>query len=123
VVPGTGLHIVYTEEHEFPERYTVRKGGLGFRVARNYPDAAPEDNFFITPSTIQLAAPDPQRNSTSIHRASASQGLLPRSVFDGGEVLIFSWHLWDRFGWRPRTHTLVDHYTHCTRRLEQPEHD
>lgn len=120
-VPGTQLYVVYTEEHELPERYTVRRGALGFRVPATYPDASPEDNFFITPETIKLVSPDALRQSTELNRASPSPGVVPPSVLGGATVLVFSWHIWDRSAWRPRTHTLVDHYTHCLRRFEQPE--
>ena len=86
-----------------------------------YADASPEDAFFITPATITLVTPDPVRNSVELNRASSTPGFVPPSVFEGGPVLVFSWHLWDRSPWRPRTHTLIDHYTHCLRRFEQPE--
>jgi len=122
VVPGTQLYVVYTEAHDLPERYTLRQGALGFRAPGMYPDASPEDSFFIAPSTIKLVTPNPERNSTDLNRASATPGFLPSSILAGASVLVFSWHIWDRFSWRPRTHTLVDHYTHCVRRFEQPEH-
>lgn len=122
VVSGTQLYVVYTESHAFPDRYTIRKGALGFRVPSNYRDASPEDTFFVAPPTIKLVVPDPVRSSVDLNRASPTDGFLPPSVLGGGRVLVFSWHLWDRSPWRPRTHTLLDHYTHCLRRFEQPEH-
>lgn len=121
-LPNTNLYVVYTENHPFPERYTVRQGGLGFRVPGNLPDAQPEDNFFITPPTIKLAVANPERNSIDINRASPTDGIIPSSILGGGQVLVFSWHIWDRVPWRPRTNTLIDHYTHCLRRFEAPEH-
>lgn len=124
VVPGTQLYLVYTEAHDLPERYTVRQGGLGFRVPRNFPDAGPEDSFFITPVTIRLVVADPVRNATVLNRASETAAFLPPSILGGGPVLVFSWHLWDKpqTPWRPRTHTLMDHYTGCLRRFDHAEH-
>ncbi len=124
VVPGTQLYVVYTESHDFPDRYDVRVGGLGFRVPANLPDASPEDCFFIAPTTIKLSAPDPVRNSVDLNRAAVQPNYVPKDVLGGGPVLVFSWHLWDKPNtpWRPRTHTLVDHYAGCLMRFEQPEH-
>jgi hypothetical protein len=123
VVPGTNLFVVHTEDHPFRREYTVTSGVLGFRVPSNFPDAAPEDSFFITPITIRLVKPDASRNSIDLNRASRADNLVLRSALDAAPVLLFSWHLWDRAPWNRRVHTLVDHYNHCIRRFEHPEHD
>jgi hypothetical protein len=123
VVPGTNLFVVHTADHPFRPEYTVTKGVLGFRVPSNLPDAAPEDSFFIMPITIKLASPDPTRNSIDLNRASRADNFVLKSDLGAVPVLLFSWHLWDRAPWNRRIHTLVDHYNHCIRRFEQPEHD
>jgi len=123
VVPGTNLFVVHTADHPFSQEYTVTSGPLGFRVPSNFPDAAPEDSFFITPVVIKLVKPDPVRNSIYLNRASRADNLVLKSDLGAAPVLLFSWHLWDRAPWNRRIHTLVDHYNHCILRFEQPEHD
>jgi hypothetical protein len=123
VVPGTNLFVVHTVDHPFRPEYTVTSGVLGFRVPANFPDAAPEDSFFIMPITVKLVKSDAARNSIDLNRASRADNLVLRSALDAAPVLLLSWHLWDRAPWNRRIHTLVDHYNHCTRRFEQPEHD
>lgn len=123
-VDGTQLYVVYAADHPFPDRYTVVSGMLGFRVSSNLPDACPEDSFFLSPDTVKLKQPDPVRNSTDIHRASSTQGFLKGTELGDARVLVFSWHVWNRPGaWNRKKHTLMDHYTHCLRRFEEPEHD
>src|SRR5438046_2050972 len=56
-VDGTKMYVVYTNEHPFRETYSVEQGVFGFRVPDNYPDACPEDSFFIQPHDIKLKAP------------------------------------------------------------------
>jgi hypothetical protein len=123
VVPGTNLFVIHTVDHPFRPEYTDTSGTLGFRVPANFPDAAPEDSFFIMPITVKLVKPDAARNSIDLNRASRADNLVLRSALDAAPVLLFSWHLWDRAPWNRRIHTLVDHYNHCIRRFEQPEHD
>lgn len=123
VVSGTNLFVVHTAEHPFRSDYTVPGGVFGFRVPANFPDAAPEDSFFILPTTVKLVRPDPVRNVIDLNRASIADGLVVGSALGRVPVLMFSWHLWDRVPWNRRIHTLVDHYNHCIRRFEQPEHD
>lgn len=123
VVPGTSLFVVHTVDHPFRPEYTIRSGVLGFRVPSNFPDAAPEDSFFITPITVKLVSLDPMRNSADLHRASRADSFVLGSTLGAVPVLLFSWHLWDRAPWNRRTHTLFDHYNHCIRRFEQPERD
>ena len=123
VVPGTNLFVVHTVDHTFRPEYNVTKGVLGFRVPSNFPDAAPEDSFFILPDTVKLVIPDPTRKSIDLNRASRADNFVLQSELGAAPVLLFSWHLWDRALWNRRIHTLVDHYNHCIRRFEQPEHD
>jgi len=122
-VEGTELYVVYAEAHPLPERYTVALGVLGFRVPRNIPDACPEDCFFIQPHDVKLKEADPVRNSKDINRASSNQDFLRGTKLGGTPALVFSWHLWDRRPWDRNRHTLIDHYDHCIRRFDQPEHD
>lgn len=124
VAAGTELHIVYARKHPLPPRFNQSEAILGFRVPRNYPDAAPEDLFFlITPQPLRLAVADPVRNSNDVHRVSLNADVLKGTPLEGSQALVFSWHLWDRSPWNRRKHTLVDHYTHSIRRFEQAEHD
>jgi hypothetical protein len=119
-IAGTEMFVVFTKDHPFPERYTVRSGLLGYRVPANFPTASPEDSFFIQPIEIRLAAPDPVRNSTELNRASASPDLC-KGVIDG-PVLVFSWHIWNAMKWERRQHKLSDHYHNALKRFEAPEH-
>jgi hypothetical protein len=124
MVSGTEMYVVYAEDHPLPDRYNQAVGTLGFRVPRNLPDGQPEDSFFvITQMPLKLATADPTRNSTDVHRASVTTEFFKGTSLDGRPALVFSWHLWDRFPWNRGKHTLVDHYTHCVRRFDQPEHD
>ncbi len=122
-VEGTTLYVVYAENHAFPDAYTVSAGTLGFRVPDTFPDACPEDCFFIQPHSVKLKQPDSIRTSIDINRASATPDFLKGTSFTDRTVLIFSWHLWDRRKWDRNKHTLVDHYNHCIRRFDMPEHD
>lgn len=122
-VPGTSLFVVHTSAHEYRQEYTITSGGFGFRVPFNFPDAAPEDCFFITAVGVKLKVPDPVRKSSDLRRVGLSEGFVAGSVLGNVQVLIFSWHLWNKVPWERRKHTLFDHYTHCIRRFEQPEHD
>lgn len=133
-VQGTNLHVVYTLDFPLPDRYvdtgsTAPPAGspkclFGFRVPANYPDAGPEDSFFLAPVTLRLREPDPKRQSSDIHRAGVGSGILRGTLPEDPNVLVFSWHLWgDRKPWSRRANNLVDHYTHCLRRFEAPEHD
>lgn len=123
LVPSTSLFVVHTTDHPYRPEYTVPSGVLGFRIPSNFPDAGPEDSFFIAPATTKLRAPDPIRNSIDVNRAGAVAGFVAGSALGDIQVLVFSWHLWDKRAWSRRTNTLVDHYTHSIRRFEQPEHD
>lgn len=122
-VVGTTLYVVYASDHHFRPLYTVTSGVLGFRVPENYPDACPEDSFFIQPTDIKLNAADPVRNSIDINRAGVAPDFLSGSGLSPSSALVFSWHLWNRRPWNRNLHSLVDHYTHCVRRFESPEHD
>ncbi len=123
-IEGTaGMYGVYADGHPLPDRYTRTKGLLGFRIPSNLPDAQPEDCFFIAPDDILLVEADPKRNSHELHRAGRSPGFMKGSALGEMSVLVFSWHLWDRRPWDRNKHTLIDHYHHCLRRFEQPEHD
>lgn len=123
-VTGTRLYVVFARNHRFTDRYTREKGVLGFRVPDNYPDAQPEDSFFILPADIKLKVADPVRNSCDLHRAGASgPEYLGGTGLAGESALVFSWHLWDRSPWNRNKHSLIDHYHHSLRRFEQPEHD
>lgn len=121
-VEGTALWVAYARDHPFGSRYTAATGILGFRIPQNFPDACPEDSFFIQPADIKLSEPDPIRRSVDVHRAGANSDFL-RGTGLAGNVLVFSWHLWNRVAWDRRKHTLMDHYTHCLRRFDAPEHD
>ena len=120
-VPGTSLFVVHTPDHGFRPEYTVTRGVFGFRAPFNFPDAAPEDSFFIIPADTKLVRPDPVRNTVDLNRASRAENFVTGSILGNAAVLLFSWHLWDRVPWNRRTHTLVDHYAHCIRRFEQVE--
>lgn len=122
-VEGTDLYVVYAEGYPFPARYTLASGIFGFRVPRNFPNACPEDSFFIQPHDVKLKDLEPTRNSIEIHRASPSPDLLKGTELGGAPALVFSWHIWNRGIWNRSKHTLVDHYTHCLRRFDEPEHD
>lgn len=122
-VPGTSLFVVHTSDHEFRQEYTATSGVLGFRVPNNLPDAGPEDSFFILPIDIKLRTPDPVRNSIDVNRAGRADNFVVGSALGQQPVLLFSWHIWNKSAWNRRTHTLLDHYAHCVRRFEQPEHD
>lgn len=123
-VDGTKMYVVYASEHPFRELYTAGHGVFGFRVPDNYPDACPEDSFFIQPHDVKLKTPDTTRNSIDANRTGAA-GLeyLKGTELRDKQALVFSWHLWNRVTWDRNKHTLIDHYTHCIRRFEQPEHD
>ena len=120
-VPGTSLFVVHTDDHAFRPEYTVLRGILGFRAPSNFPDAAPEDSFFIAPAEVKLVRPDAVRNNIDLNRAGRTENFVSGSALGNIPVLVFSWHLWDRVAWNRRTHTLVDHYAHCVRRFEHPE--
>lgn len=122
-VTGTDLYVVYTNTHPFSQAYDEQSGLLGFRVSSNFPDACPEDAFFIRPATVQLQAPDPVRNSSGLNRASPTDNVTTGTELGNGQVLFFSWHLWNTMKWNRKSNTLFDHYTHSIRRFEQPEHD
>ncbi len=122
-VPGTNLFVAHTDNHEYRPEYTITSGPLGFSVPFNFPDAAPEDSFFITAVNAKLKIADPLRNSTDLNRAGRSDGYVTGSLLGNVSVLIFSWHLWNTVPWDRRKHTLFDHYTHCIRRFDVPEHD
>lgn len=123
VVTGTELHVVYATEHPLPDRYTAESATFGFRVPRNFPDAGPEDSFFLEGTGLTLKVADPKRNSTDIHRASGTVEILRGTELDGRTALVFSWHVWEKSAWNRRKHTLIDHYNHCIRRFEEAEHD
>jgi hypothetical protein len=120
-VPGTSLYVVHTNTHDFRSEYTVAEGVLGFRVPSNFPDAGPEDNFFIAPAETRLRVPDLVRNSAELNRAGRADGYVAGSALGGMAVLVFSWHLWNNVPWNRHRHTLMDHYTHCIRRFEMAE--
>lgn len=122
-VPGTSLFVVHTDHHEFRPEYTITSGGLGFRVPFNFPDAGPEDNFFITAVDTKLRLADPVRNSIDLNRAGRTDGYVTGSILGNVPVLVFSWHLWNTMPWNRRNHCLFDHYTHSIRRFEMVEHD
>ena len=120
-VPGTGLYVVHAA-HEFPKHYTVEVGQLGFRVPSNFPDAGPEDCFFISPAKVKLREANKNRGTSDIHRAGENPGYA--GPIPGLEsVLVFSWHLWNKTAWNRRKNRLSDHYFHCLRRFEQAEND
>lgn len=121
-VTGTTLYVVYSREYSLPEKYTSSSATFGFRVPENFPDAGPEDSFFLQPDTIALKENDPVTQHRRINRASPTPGFLAGTEIDG-TALVFSWHLWEKNPWSRSKNTLVDHYTHCVRRFEQPEHD
>lgn len=120
-VPGTSLFVVHTPRHDFRPEYTVTSGVLGFRVPSNFPDASPEDSFFILPAETKLSKADPLRNSADLNRAARVDGLIAGSILGNVSALLFSWHIWNTVPWNRRTHTLFDHYAHCLRRFEVPE--
>jgi hypothetical protein len=122
-VEGTSLYVVYTENHPYPDKYSVSQGTFGFRVPHNFPDACPEDAFFIRPHDIALKVADPVRGNTKLNRAEASTGIVKGTELGTDPVLVFSWHLWNKGIWNRNKHTLIDHYTHCLRRFDEPEHD
>ena len=120
-VPGTNLYVVHTNDHEFRPDYTVGQGVLGFRVPSNFPDAGPEDSFFIAPAEIKLRVPEPARNSIELNRVGRVDGYAAGSTLGNTPVLVFSWHLWNTVPWNRHKHTLMDHYSHCIRRFEMAE--
>lgn len=122
-VPGTQLFVVHTQEHEYRPEYTLPSGGLGFRVPFNFPDAAPEDSFFITAIDTKLKVPDPVRKSADLNRVGRADAHVNGSNLGIIPVLVFSWHLWNTVPWDRRKHSLFDHYAHCIRRFEVAEHD
>ena len=122
VVEGTQLYVVYAPDHPFPEHYTVASGTLGFRVPQNFPDASPEDCFFLLPNDVKLKVADLVTGNVNINRAGEDPNFLKGTELGGKVALVFSWHLWDRRPWNRRKHTLFDHYAHCLRRFEQNEH-
>ncbi len=122
-VQGTNLHIVYTTNHRFPEMYTAKDGVFGFRVPTTFPDAGPEDCFFIQSPDVKLSTPDTVRNSIDINRAGVTPEYLRGTELGDRPALVFSWHLWNQKPWDRFKHTLLDHYSHCLRRFDQPEHD
>lgn len=121
-VTGTSLHVVYVTGHDMPERYDNATATMGFRVPANFPDANPEDAFFLAPATMQLKELELTRGTKAINRAGAAPGHCNGILPDNPTCLVFSWHLWDRVPWDRRKNTLLDHYSHCLRRFEQPEH-
>lgn len=121
VVPGTNLYVVHTNEHDFRAAYNVERGVLGFRVPGSFPDAGPEDSFFIAPADTKLRSADSVRNSIDLNRAGRAEGYVVGSVLGNVGVLVFSWHLWNAVPWNRKKHTLMDHYTHCIRRFEMAE--
>lgn len=122
-ITGTELYAVYATDHWLPPRYTRNKGILGFRVPANLPNGCPEDSFFIAPDDLQLVVADPVRKSRDINRAGKTAGILRGSDLGDISVLVFSWHIWNKVPWERGRHNLLDHYQHCLRRFEQPEHD
>lgn len=120
-VPGTSLFVVHTNDQEFRPEYNVTSGVFGFRVPSNFPNAGPEDNFFILPAETKLRAPDVVRNSVDVNRAGRADGYAAGSALGNAPVLVFSWHLWNNVPWNRHKHTLMDHYTHCIRRFEMTE--
>lgn len=120
-VSGTNLYVVHTNDHEFRAAYTVERGILGFRVPGNFPDAGPEDSFFIAPADTKLRIADSVRNSMDVNRAGRAEGYVAGSALGNIPVLVFSWHLWNAVAWNRKKHTLMDHYTHCIRRFEMAE--
>lgn len=122
-VAGTELYVVYTKLHPFSEAYDVQSGLLGFRVPAIFPEACPEDAFFIRPATVHLLKPDTLRNSTMLNRASSTPNVTTGTELGDEQVLMFSWHLWNRSPWNRKSNTLFDQYSHSIRRFEQPEHD
>ena len=122
-IEGTELFAVYATDHWLPAKYTRDKALFGFRVPGNLPLACPEDSFFLAPDDIQLVTADPVRKSQDLNRAGKTTGILKGSALGDISVLVFSWHLWNKGIWDRNKHTLLDHYQHCLRRFEQPEHD
>jgi hypothetical protein len=121
-VPGTNLYVVYTLNHPLPEKYTATAATLGFRVPGNFPDAGPEDSFFLQPDTIRLIQNDPVSHVNTLNRASPNGDVVKGTAL-AGSVLVFSWHCWEKHPWGRSKHTLIDHYAHCIRRFDAPEHD
>ncbi|MDB6019628.1 MAG: Prokaryotic family [Pedosphaera sp.] len=121
VVLGTEMYLVTAANYQLPARYTRQVATLGFRVPSSFPDAGPEDSFFLWPADIKLTVADPIRNSNDINRAGVDPSIA-KGILDGA-VLSFSWHLWNKVPWERRKHTLVDHYRHVLRRFEMQEHD
>jgi hypothetical protein len=121
VVPGTNLYVVHTNDHEFRAAYSVERGVLGFRVPGNFPDAGPEDSFFLAPADTKLRSADAVRNSFDLNRAGRAEGYVLGSELGNMPVLVFSWHLWNTVPWNRKKHRLMDHYSHCIRRFEMAE--
>jgi len=115
--------VVYAVNHPLPERYTVNSATLGFRVPENFPDAAPEDSFFIQVPAIELVQADTVRQTKVVNRLNATDGFLTGTSLADHRTWVFSWHLWEKSAWNRRKHKLLDHYLHCLRRFEAPEHD
>ena len=107
-VPGTSLFVVHADNHEYRPEYTITSGDLGFRVPFNFPDAAPEDCFFITAVNAKLKIADPVRKPIDLNRAGRSDGYVTGSVLGNVPVLVFSWHLWNTVPWDRRKHKLFD---------------
>ena len=122
-VEGTSLFVVYAENHVLPDAYTASVGVLGFRVPDNFPDACPEDCFFIQPHNVKLKQPDSIRRSTDVNRASSTLDFLKGTSLPDKTALVFSWHIWDRRPWNRNKYNLIDHYNHCVRRFDLQEHD
>jgi hypothetical protein len=122
-VDGTELHVLYVAEHSLPAKYSRSHGLFGFRAPAIFPMGCPEDSFFLAPDDLQLVTADPVRNSHDLNRAGKAAGMLKGTELGDISVLVFSWHLWNKVPWDRNKHTLLDHYRHCLRRLEQPEHD
>src|SRR5262249_5651896 len=75
-VEGTRLDAAYALDHSLPSYYPVDKGTLGFRLPDNFPDAQPEDSFFIQPPDVKLKVADTVRNSMDINRAGIAPDWL-----------------------------------------------
>lgn len=122
-VQGTDLYVVYATRHPLPDVYSMDAGTFGFRVPNTFPNAGPEDCFFLLPDSIKLKKPDKVRNSFDLNRATSTPNFFSGPELGGAPALVFSWHLWNTVPWDRRKNTLVDHYGHCLRRFDGPEHD
>jgi hypothetical protein len=121
-VIGTELYVVYVRDFKLPPKYSPDIATFGFRVPTQFPNACPEDSFFLIPCDVSLSLPNPERGSTDINRARKTEKVTSGTELGDGAVLLFSWHLWDRVPWDRSKHQLIDHYEHCLRRFDQPEH-